>query len=67
MTQSVTLINLKIFYINVSSLNGLVMGFGKISSNEVIQADIRHCISVAVNVDVFIFRPPVGSTIEGYY
>lgn len=49
------------------SLNGLVMGFGKISSNELIPADIRHCISVAVNVDVYIFRPPVGSIIEGYY
>jgi len=43
------------------------MGFGKISSNELIPADIRHCISVAVNVDVYIFRPPVGSIIEGYY
>lgn len=43
------------------------MGFGKISSNELIPADIRHSISVAVNVDVYIFRPPVGSVIEGYY
>lgn len=43
------------------------MGFGKISSNELIPADVRHCISVAVNVDVYIFRPPVGSVIEGYY
>lgn len=43
------------------------MGFDKISSNEIIQADIRHCISVSVNVDVFIFRPPIGSIIEGYY
>lgn len=61
------MVDLIIFCINVSSLNGLIMGFGKISSNELIAADIRHCISVAVNVDVFIFRPPVGSTIEGYY
>lgn len=43
------------------------MGFGKISSNELIPADIRHCISVAVNVDVYIFKPPIGSVIEGYY
>lgn len=41
------------------------MGFGKVSSNELIQADIRHCINVAINVDVYIFRPPVGSIIEG--
>jgi len=41
------------------------MGFGKISSNELIPADIRHCINVVVNVDVYIFRPPVGSIIEG--
>lgn len=41
------------------------MGFGKISSNELIQADIRHCINVAIHVDVYIFRPPVGSIIEG--
>lgn len=41
------------------------MGFGKISSNELIQADTRHCISVAVYVDVYIFKPPVGSIIEG--
>ncbi|KAF0724218.1 protein PF14 0175, partial [Aphis craccivora] len=47
-----------------SDLNGLIMGFGKISSNKLIPADIRHCISVVVNVDVYIFRPPVGSIIE---
>ncbi|CAH1720888.1 unnamed protein product [Aphis gossypii] len=47
-----------------SDLDGLIMGFGKISSNELIPADIRHCISVVVNVDVYIFRPPVGSIIE---
>jgi len=41
------------------------MGFGKISSNELIPADIRHCINVVVNVDVYIFKPPVGSIIEG--
>lgn len=49
------------------SLNGLVMGFGKISSNELIQADVSHCISVTVNVDVYIFRPPVGSVLKGDY
>ncbi|XP_025202742.1 DNA-directed RNA polymerase I subunit RPA43-like [Melanaphis sacchari] len=54
--------NLKFTY--CSDLNGLIMGFGKISSNELIPADIRHCITVVVNVDVFIFRPPVGSIIE---
>ncbi|XP_026806877.1 protein PF14_0175, partial [Rhopalosiphum maidis] len=54
--------NLKFTY--CSDLNGLIMGFGKISSNELIPADIRHCISVVVNVDVYIFRPPVGSIIE---
>lgn len=43
------------------------MGFGKISSNEVIPADIKHSISVAVDVDVFIFQPPIGSIIKGYY
>jgi hypothetical protein len=52
-------------FVNIFSLNGLIMGFGKISSNELIPADIRHCISVVVNVDVYIFRPPVGSIIEG--
>lgn len=41
------------------------MGFGKISSNEVITADTSHSINAAVNVDVYIFRPPVGSVIEG--
>lgn len=56
----------KFLYVDIFSLNGLIMGFGKVSSNELIQADIRHCISVAVNVDVYIFRPPVGSIIEGY-
>lgn len=54
--------NLKFTY--CSDLNGLIMGFGKISSNELIPADIRHCINVVVNVDVYIFRPPVGSIIE---
>lgn len=43
------------------------MGYGKIISNEIIQTDIRQCISVTVNVDVFIFSPPVGSILEGYY
>lgn len=41
------------------------MGFGKINSNELIQADIGHCINVIVYADVYIFRPPVGSIIEG--
>lgn len=49
------------------SLNGLVMGFGKITSNELIQADARHCINVVISVDVYIFRPPVGSILEGNY
>lgn len=43
------------------------MGFGKISSNEIIQADIRHTINVVVNVDVYIFKPPLGSIIEGCF
>ncbi|KAL4122596.1 hypothetical protein QTP88_014895 [Uroleucon formosanum] len=54
--------NLKFTY--CSDLNGLIMGFGKVSSNELIPADIRHCINVVVNVDVYIFKPPVGSIIE---
>ncbi|XP_029344461.1 uncharacterized protein MAL13P1.304 isoform X2 [Acyrthosiphon pisum] len=54
--------NLRFTY--CSDLNGLIMGFGKISSNELIPADIRHCINVVVNVDVYIFKPPVGSIIE---
>lgn len=43
------------------------MGFGKITSNELIQADARHCINVGITVDVYIFRPPVGSILEGNY
>lgn len=41
------------------------MGFGKINSIELIQADVRHCINVVINVDVYIFRPPIGSIIKG--
>ncbi|XP_060863173.1 MATH and LRR domain-containing protein PFE0570w [Metopolophium dirhodum] len=54
----------KLRFTYCSDLNGLIMGFGKISSNELIPADIRHCINVVVNVDVYIFKPPVGSIIE---
>lgn len=66
--MTVNTVNLKTlidWLIPIYSLNGLIMGFGKISSNELIQADIRHCINVAIHVDVYIFRPPVGSIIEG--
>ncbi|VVC33923.1 Hypothetical protein CINCED_3A014330 [Cinara cedri] len=57
----------KLKFTYCSDLNGLVMGFGKIKSNELIQADFRHCINVAITFDVSIFRPPVGSIVEYVY
>ncbi|VVC45928.1 Hypothetical protein CINCED_3A002098 [Cinara cedri] len=40
------------------------MEFGRISSYELMPADFRHCINVALNVDVYIFGPPVGSILK---
>ncbi|XP_050529061.1 uncharacterized protein PF3D7_1120600-like [Daktulosphaira vitifoliae] len=54
----------KLKYMYCSDLEGLIMEFGQIKSKDVIQADNRHNISVSVKVDVFIFRPPIGSVIE---
>ncbi|XP_050426196.1 serine-rich adhesin for platelets-like [Adelges cooleyi] len=54
----------KLKYSYNSDLKGLVMGFGRISSNQVIPADYSHNINVSVNVDIYIFRPPIGSVIE---
>lgn len=43
------------------------MGYGEISSFEIIPNNSEQYINVDVIVDVFIFSPPVGSILEGYY